>query len=95
MITRIVKMTFDPSKVEDFLVVFNESSDYIRTFPGCIQMKLLNDINHPNIYYTYSQWESEEDLNNYRNSTRFREIWGKTKANFIEKAEAFSMKLIC
>lgn len=92
MITRIVKMTFDPSKVEDFLVVFYESSDYIRTFPGCIQMQLLNDINHPNIYYTYSQWESEEDLNNYRNSTRFREIWGKTKVNFSAKAEATSLK---
>lgn len=95
MITRIVKMTFDPAKVEDFLVVFHESSEYIRTFPGCIQMQLLNDINQPNIYYTYSQWESEEDLNHYRNSARFREIWGKTKVNFIEKAEAFSMKLIC
>ncbi len=91
MITRIVKMTFIPEKVEDFLKVFNESKDYIRSYPGCIQMQLLKDIQQNNIYYTYSHWESEEALNHYRNSSRFREIWMKTKVNFQEKAEATSL----
>ncbi len=94
MITRIVKMTFEFDKVETFLKVFNTYADKIRTYPGCIQMQLLNDINNPNIYYTYSHWESEEDLNHYRNSTLFREIWAKTKVNFSAKAEAVSLELV-
>ena len=95
MITRIVKMTFIPEKVEDFLAVFHASASLIRSYPGCIQMQLLNDIHYTNIYYTYSHWESEEHLNHYRNSTLFRDIWSKTKVNFAEKAEANSLKLIC
>lgn len=95
MITRIVKMTFIPEKVEVFLEVFHASSSLIRNYEGCIQMQLLKDIHQPNIYYTYSHWESEEHLNHYRNSTVFREIWKATKANFEKKAEAASLKLIC
>ncbi len=91
MITRIVKMTFIPEKVDDFIKVFNESKDYIRSYPGCIQMQLLKDIQKDNIYYTYSHWESEEALNHYRNSSRFREIWMNTKVNFLAKAEATSL----
>lgn len=91
MITRIVKMTFIPEKVDDFIKVFNESKDFIRSYPGCIQMQLLKDIQQNNIYYTYSHWESEEALNHYRNSSRFREIWMNTKVNFQEKAEATSL----
>ncbi len=91
MITRIVKMTFIPEKVDDFIKVFNESKDFIRSYPGCIQMQLLKDIQQDNIYYTYSHWESEEALNHYRNSSRFREIWMNTKVNFQEKAEATSL----
>lgn len=94
MITRIVKMTFIPEKVDDFLKVFHESASLIRNYPGCIQMQLLNDIHQPNVYYTYSHWESEEHLNHYRNSTLFREIWSKTKINFAEKAVATSLTLV-
>lgn len=94
MITRIVKMTFEKDKVENFLEVFHANAEKIRTYPGCIQMQLLNDIHHPHIYYTYSHWESEEHLNHYRNSTLFREIWAKTKVNFSTKAEAVSLELV-
>lgn len=91
MITRIVKMTFDPTKVEAFLEVFHENADKIRSYPGCIQMQLLKDIKNENIFYTYSHWKSEEDLNHYRNSTLFRGIWAATKIGFSEKAEATSL----
>lgn len=94
MITRIVKMTFVPEKVETFLEVFHASSSLIRNYPGCIQMQLLQDIHQPHIYYTYSHWESEEHLNHYRNSRIFRDIWSKTKVNFSDKAEAVSLKLV-
>ncbi len=92
MMIRIVKMTFEPSKVNEFLKIFNESKQLIRNMEGCNHLELLNDINATNIYFTYSYWDSENDLNNYRNSKIFEQVWTKTKKLFIEKPEAWSVE---
>jgi len=92
MIIRIVKMTFEPIKVNEFLEVFNSSKQYIRNFEGCTHLELLNDINSTNIFFTYSYWNSENDLNNYRNSELFSTVWNKTKVLFAAKAEAWSVE---
>ncbi|MCE9539496.1 MAG: antibiotic biosynthesis monooxygenase [Bacteroidetes bacterium] len=92
MIIRIVKMTFKPDKVADFSKIFDESKQYIRNMEGCSHLELFNDINSPTIFFTYSHWQSENDLNNYRNSELFKGVWGKTKILFAAKAEAWSVK---
>lgn len=92
MIIRIVKMTFQPEKVNEFLEIFNESKQLIRNMPGCSHLELLNDTNSANIFFTYSYWNSENDLNNYRNSEVFSKVWKSTKALFIAKAEAWSVE---
>lgn len=92
MIIRIVKMTFDPQKTDDFLKIFDESKQLIREMKGCSHLELLSDINSPNIYFTYSYWNSESDLNEYRNSPLFADVWTKTKALFSAKAEAWSLQ---
>ena len=91
MIIRIVKMTFMPEKVETFLEVFHASKQFIRSMPGCNHLELLNDINSPNIFFTYSYWENETALENYRNSTLFNEVWSYTKTLFSDKPEAWSV----
>ena len=68
MLIRIVKMTFRPEKINEFLEIFESSKEKIRAFEGCHHLELLRDINSPDIFLTYSHWESEEDLNNYRKS---------------------------
>ena len=92
MIIRIVKMTFEPQKTDQFLEIFNESKELIRNMEGCSHLELLNDVNSRNIFFTYSYWNSEADLNNYRNSQVFNTIWAKTKAMFSAKAEAWSVE---
>lgn len=92
MIVRIVRMTFEPSLTRQFLEVFAASQERIRSFEGCLYLELLQDVNFPNIYCTYSIWESEEKLNRYRFSELFKTTWAKTKPLFAEKAEAFSLK---
>ena len=92
MIIRIVKMTFAPEKVNEFLNVFNESKHLIRNMQGCTHLELLNDIDSPNVFFTYSYWNSENDLNHYRQSTLFAGVWAKTKNLFIAKAEAWSVE---
>lgn len=94
MITRIVKMTFRPGTEADFQQVFRESQPVIKTFAGCIDVNAFNDVANPLVYFTISQWESEEALNNYRNSEFFKKTWVKTKALFQERAEAYSLSSI-
>lgn len=62
MIIRIVKMTFEPDKVADFLNIFNASKQYIRNMEGCTHLELLNDVKFSNIFFTYSHWQSEKGL---------------------------------
>ena len=80
---RIVKMTFQPDKVEEFLANFEQNKQLIRNFDGVQHLALLNDKNQPNIYFTYSIWESEAHLEAYRHSDLFQSVWSKTKPLFI------------
>jgi quinol monooxygenase YgiN len=91
MIIRIVKMTFEPEKVNDFLEIFNSSKLLIRNYEGCSRLELLNDIKSKNIFFTYSYWESEEHLNHYRGSELFENVWSNTKKLFLSKPESWSV----
>lgn len=91
---RIVKMTFQPEKVDEFLFNFNESKTLIRAFEGVQHLELLRDKNNFNIFFTYSIWQSENHLENYRNSDLFKGVWAKTKPLFSSKPEAWSVDSI-
>jgi len=91
MITRIVKMTFQPEKTKDFLMLFKQNEIHIAGFKGCRKLKLLKDISTDHIFITYSKWDSLEDLENYRKSELFQSVWAKTKVLFSEKPEAWSL----
>lgn len=93
MLIRIVRMYFQADKVQDFLEVFESSKHLIRHFEGCKHLELWQDANYPNVFCTYSHWESEAHLENYRNSELFRITWAKTKPLFEKKPYAFSVKL--
>ncbi|MFM2225867.1 MAG: hypothetical protein RJA07_2069 [Bacteroidota bacterium] len=91
MIIRIVKLSFKPEAISTFIEIFNQSQPLIKSFNGCIHVELLNDINNKNIFFTYSHWQTENDLNNYRQSDLFSEVWAKTKIHFNDKPEAWSV----
>lgn len=91
---RIVKMNFKPENVDTFLNLFNENKTKIRNFKGVNHLELLRDINKPTIFFTYSFWCSEQDLENYRNSDLFKSIWSKTKPLFASPPEAWSVNSI-
>jgi len=91
MITRIVKMTFRPGSSEEFLGIFNANKKFIAGSEGCTSLQLLNEKSNPDVFFTVSVWESEEYLNQYRNSKLFEEVWGKTKLLFAAKPEAWTL----
>lgn len=94
MIKRIVKLTFKESEVETFLKIFENKKKRIRNFSGCLHLELWRDANQPNVFFTYSFWESEADLNKYRYSELFQETWKNTKVLFSGKPEAWSVEMI-
>ena len=94
MITRIVKLSISSHQSDDFEAFFNENKAIINSFSGCIHVELLKEQKGGNVFFTYSHWESSPALENYRNSTIFKTIWGKTKTFFCDRPEAWSLNKI-
>ena len=91
MFVRIVKMGFNPKNIEAFLENFEANKSKIRNFEGCLFLELYRDKNKPNQFFTYSYWEDESALENYRNSNLFKGLWAETKVFFNQKPEAWSV----
>tara|TARA_Y100000385_G_scaffold290520_1_gene364038 strand:- start:4910 stop:5206 length:297 start_codon:yes stop_codon:yes gene_type:complete len=94
MIIRIVKLSFHAEYISDFKTIFEKNKQKIISQKGCNRLEMLQDINDANVIFTYSWWHSEDDLNNYRNSELFIDVWSKTKILFNKKPEAWSTKKI-
>jgi quinol monooxygenase YgiN len=90
-ITRIVKMTFKPEHINDFSEYFISIKDKVAGQPGCNGVKLLKEIDETGVFFTYSNWDSVDDLNNYRHTETFGKIWPTVKNWFATKAEAWSV----
>lgn len=84
-------MSFKHQKVDEFLSNFDANKAKIRGFEGCDFLELYRDQYNTNVFFTYSYWNSESDLNNYRHSDLFKAIWSKTKPLFNAKPEAWSV----
>lgn len=85
-------MTFVPEKVPQFLSLFEERKAEIAAFPGCGHLELWQENGAGNIFFTYSLWDTEDDLENYRNSALFKDTWKRTKSLFEADAEAWSLE---
>ncbi|MBC5841814.1 MAG: antibiotic biosynthesis monooxygenase [Flavobacteriaceae bacterium] len=91
MFIRIVKLSFHEENIPAFLENFEVVKDRIRAAPGNRLLELYQDKNDKNIFFTYSYWETEQDLENYRTSDFFNEVWSFTKKLFNDKPEAWSV----
>jgi len=91
MIVRIVKMTFRADEVERFQELFEGWKPRIRSFPGCRHLELLHDVDDPRIFFTYSHWDGQADLEKYRVSEVFASVWPVVKGLFAAPAEAWSV----
>lgn len=91
MIVRIVKMSFHENNVAAFLENFELMKERIRGAEGNLFLELYQDINDKGIFFTYSYWATEADLENYRQSELFYGVWTFTKKLFNAKPEAWSV----
>jgi len=93
-IQRIVKMTFESDKCDEFQTYFTEIKEQIALQEGCLEVKLLKDKDESGIFFTYSVWENQECIDAYRNTELFGQVWPKVKKWFAAKPEAWSTDLI-
>ena len=91
MIVRIVQMTFKEDCIDAFTSFFEARKQTIRNFQGCTHLELWQDSKNPTIFFTYSNWDSETDLDHYRFSEFFKDTWRHTKAMFASKPQAWSV----
>lgn len=94
MIVRIVKLQFREEEIESFKTYFDGICHQIRGFEGCERLELLQQTDQPDVIFTYSYWENEEALENYRHSELFKSFWSVAKAKFAGKPEAWSLHKI-
>lgn len=91
MITRIVRLEISEEHVVDFKGFYDRNKVKILSSPGCRSLQLKNEVGHPNVFFTISEWDNEESLHEYRKSDFFRAIWPGVKRWFSAKPLAYSM----
>ena len=85
-------MHFTEAGVEEFLSIFEKNKVAIRNFEGCSHVELLRDLDDPTCFTTLSYWNNVGNLNAYRKSQLFEEVWGQVKSLFAERSQAFSLE---
>lgn len=92
-IQRIVKMTFELERADEFESFFMEIKDQIAAQPGCAEVRLLRDKAESGVFFTYSVWDQQASLDAYRTTELFGMVWPKVKNWFAAKPEAWSTEL--
>jgi heme-degrading monooxygenase HmoA len=90
MLLRIVKMEFDLAHVQAFDDLFAQSQARIKEMPGCHGVRIIKGLGDQPIRTTLSWWEHDADLQAYRKSSLFGEVWPRTKAMFSAPPVAWS-----
>jgi heme-degrading monooxygenase HmoA len=92
MLVRIVKLSFHAENVPLFLGNFELMKEKIRNAPGNRLLELYRDHDDQSVFFTYSYWDSADDLENYRRSELFYDVWEFTKKLFNDKPVAWSVE---
>ena len=94
MIIRLVSMKFKPEHSDDFRALFEATYPKIRQLPGCTFLQLVVDPDGPADFMTISHWQAAEDLDAYRDSELFGEVWPQVKAMMRDKPWAKSYQVV-
>ena len=86
-IIRLIHIKIDPSETEQAMQVWKkECAPLMIQQKGCVSEKLLR-CRDAHEFISYSEWESETDIENYRNSAAHKEIVRHARGLKGSKAE--------
>lgn len=92
MITRIVHLHIHTHRIQEALHILEQNIASIRKMHGCREVNLFRDAHRSGLLMSISVWQSEADLNNYRQSAFFQDFWRQLKTTFAEPARAWSFE---
>lgn len=87
-------MTYKEEGIEEFKEIFESTKAYILSSDGCHGVRLLQDVQNPKVFFTYSTWRDEQALDQYRSSDYFRATWSRCKKLFDDKPQAWSTQVL-
>jgi quinol monooxygenase YgiN len=91
MIVRLVKLTIEREKLNEALQLLEEIAPRVRAMEGCHFLEISRGIApRENEIITYSQWDSVDHLNAYRDTELFGNFWNDLKTRFEKPASARS-----
>ena len=92
MIKRFVKLSVDPAKLAEFKANFAIAKPQILSVSGCRHLELLQVTDEPNLFFTFSIWDSEHHLEEYKNTTIYFRAWETVKPLLNAEPLAWSTK---
>ena len=63
-----------PQCVKDFIKISQDSLKLMKNLKGHVLTKLYSDVERPNSFLIYSEWETEADFKIFITSNEFREV---------------------
>lgn len=94
MITRIVKLSFEPDQIGTFLDLFAQHALNMQDVAGCVSLQLLRDEKEEHLFFTVSVWRENYYLEQYRQSELFKSTWYKVKLLFRDRPQAWTTQVI-
>jgi len=74
-IVRLIYVTVKGDQVKEAVNLWKEHcAPLMIKQPGCLSEKLLECVDAPNEFISYSEWDSQESIDKYRNSEAHAEI---------------------
>jgi len=80
-IVRLIFVTVKPDQVNEAVSLWkNHCAPLMIREPGCLSEKLLECADAPGEFISYSEWDSQASIDNYRNSKAHAEIQKHARA---------------
>jgi heme-degrading monooxygenase HmoA len=87
-IVRLIHVKVDPSQTGEAERIWKEDcAPLMITQPGCLSEQLLKCMDAPGEYISYSEWETQEDIDRYRDSDDHKLIQSHSRGLQGAKAE--------
>lgn len=74
MITFGLNYTVKQDRINEFLEITQKVLGLMDSLEGHVTTKLYNDVNKPNSYLIYSEWETQENFKAFMASDAFKNV---------------------
>ncbi len=92
MILRVVKMKVDLRKIDAFKLFMDNLHDEKLRLAGCLHFDYFNERQNPSIYYSYTIWEHEKYLKQYKKTEFSKEVLQTLRDLCVEEPQAWTIQ---